>query len=74
MTSPERYFFDIPVYRLPEERYCQEMECYLDGVLFPPDDLRSPSQRERDAVYPNENISIRDHLRKNTAAGGSLTK
>ena len=57
------------MYRLPEEQYYREMECDVDGVLFPSDDPLSPSLRERDATYPNEKNSIRDHLRKKYGGG-----
>ena len=57
-----RHFYDIPVYRLPEERYYRERDEYIDGVLFPKDSPDSQSLREREAADPNYNITIRDHL------------
>lgn len=57
-----RYFYDIPVYRLSEERYYRERETYIDGVLFPENSPYSLSLRERDAADPDCNTTIRDHL------------
>lgn len=59
-----RYFYDIPVYRLPEERYYRERDEYIDDVLFPKDSPYSQSLREREAADPNCNIAIRDHLQR----------
>lgn len=59
-----RYFYDIPVYRLPEERYYRERDAYIDGVLFPNDSPFSQSLREKEAADPNYNIAMRDHLQR----------
>jgi hypothetical protein len=66
-----RYFYDIPVYRLPEDKYYFERDEYIDGVLFPKDDPFSQSMREREAADPNCNIAIRDHLQR--SYGGCWT-
>jgi hypothetical protein len=29
----ERYFLDIPVYRIPEDRYASEMDAWVDAHL-----------------------------------------
>lgn len=57
-----RYFYDIPVYRLPEKRYYRERDEYIEGVLFPKDSPDSQSLRQGEAANPNCNIAIRDHL------------
>ncbi len=58
------YFYDIPVYRLPEDRYYRERDEHIDGVLFPEDSSFSKSRREKEAADPNRYIAIRDHLER----------
>lgn len=62
MTSPERYFFDIPVYRLSEDQYYRELSRHVENALFPASDPTSAAMRERDIAHPQENISMRAHL------------
>lgn len=64
MTSAERYFFDVPVYRLSEERYYRDMAQHIDDVLFPPEDQLSNTLRELDRINPNENDALRGHIAK----------
>ncbi len=66
-----RYFFDIPVYRLPEEAYYSERDDYVDGVLFPKDSPYSQSLREKEVADPHCNVAIRDHLQR--SYGGCWT-
>ncbi len=67
MISSDRYFFDIPVYRLTEEQYYQGMEKYVGRVLFPPDDQISRIGRVIDVGLSDD--SIGDHLRKKYGGG-----
>lgn len=60
MTS--RYFYDIPVYRVPEERYYRECNEYIEGVIYPKGSPHNEAMRSKEAADPNCNISIRDHL------------
>lgn len=69
MTSAERHIFDVPVYRLPEERYYRDMEQHIDGVLFPPKEQLSNTLRELDRINPSENDAARGHIA--TKYGGS---
>lgn len=62
MKTAERNFFDVPVYRVSEEKYYQDMRQHIDKVLFPPEDPFSNTLRELDRTKPNENSFIRSHL------------
>src|SRR4030042_6250190 len=60
-----KYFCDVPVYRLPEERYYEEMNDYINRKMFPgppeDDDMRKVFfSREH-----SQEIGFRDHLRDN---------
>jgi hypothetical protein len=63
-----QYFFDIPVYRLPEERYYRERDKHVEGVVYPEDSPFNEVRREKEAADPHHNIAIRDHLQR--AYGG----
>lgn len=69
MTYAERHFFDVPVYRLCEERYYRDMEQHIDNVMFPPEDQLSNALREMDRINPSENDAARGHVA--TKYGGS---
>jgi hypothetical protein len=59
-----RYFFDLPVYRLPRERYYIERDEFVDKALFPP---KSPGREHllrRDRDNPHVNDDFRDHLER----------
>jgi len=66
-----RYFYDIPVYRLPKEQYYRERDKYTDSVLFPEYSPYSQALRENEAADPNCNLAIRDHLQR--SYGGCWT-
>jgi hypothetical protein len=58
------YFCDLPVYRLPEERYYAERDTYIGQIIFPsgsPDESILGQRERRD---PKANDRIRDHLQK----------
>jgi hypothetical protein len=56
----DMYFFDVPVYRLREDRYYDERDRYIDNAMFPPS---SPySERLREEARKNPNIAFKDHL------------
>lgn len=63
MTT-EQYFFDIPVYRLTEEKYAHEMDHFVDRSIFPPADPISPFLRERELSNSSEYDSLRNRLRR----------
>jgi hypothetical protein len=59
-----KYFFDVPVYRLPEDRYYRERGAYIEGVLFLKDSPYADDLRARDKADPSQNAAIRGHLER----------
>lgn len=57
-----RYFYDLPVYRLPRDKYYSERDKYIDKILFPPDGPVTQELRRRDEENPKANDAIRDHM------------
>jgi len=55
-------FFDVPVYRLPSERYYNERDAYIDRMIFRPNDKSSPWLREYYKVHRDDYIRFHDHL------------
>lgn len=62
MKTAERYFYDVPVYRIAEDRYLEELIRHTEKVLFPADDPLSATLRERDRLNPAENEQLRAHI------------
>lgn len=62
MKAAERYFCDVPVYRVEEDRYLDELIRHTEKILFPADDPLSATLRERDRLYPTENEPLRAHI------------
>jgi hypothetical protein len=59
-----RYFFDLPVYRIDRETYYRQRERHIDAILFPPDSDYSEELRKREKEDPSINVGIRDHLQR----------
>ena len=59
-----RYFFDVPVYRLPEERYYRERDKYIESAIYPEDSPFHEATRAKESADPNRNIAFRDHLQR----------
>ncbi|MEI6545123.1 MAG: hypothetical protein WCL60_16530 [Methylococcales bacterium] len=59
-----RYFFDIPVYRLPEDRYYRERDKYIEGMIYPEGSPFNEAMRTKEAADPHHNIAFRDHLQR----------
>ena len=59
-----RYFYDIPVYRLPDAKYYRERDAYIEDVIYPKDSPFNEALRAKEAADPNCNIAIRDHLQR----------
>ena|SRR5437763_2075027 len=59
-----RYFYDIPVYRISQEKYYSGMDQHIDRVLFPEDSPYSDTLREREKTNRDENIALRHHLHR----------
>lgn len=58
------YFCDLPVYRLPEERYYAERDTFIDQIIFRSGSPDEAILRQRERRDPNVNDGIRDHLQK----------
>ncbi len=59
-----RYFFDVPVYRLPEERYYRERDKSIESAIYPEGSPSNEAMRAKEAADPNHNIAFRDHLQR----------
>lgn len=59
-----RYFFDIPVYRLPEDEYERERDKYIEGMLNPDGSPFNEAMRANEAADPHHSIAFRDHLQR----------
>ena len=55
-----RYFYDVPVYRLPKREYERKRHEYIENTLFPPDLWHRDELIARDKANPNENPGFRD--------------
>lgn len=60
----ERYFLDLPVYRLTEERYYRDRAAFVDVMIFPPDTLDSERRRADEKKNVGSLAGIRDRLEK----------
>lgn len=58
----DRYFFDVPVYRLVEEKYYSDQNRFVEGILFPPDDPNSENRRKKERENPSVHAGARDRL------------
>ena len=59
MTHNVKYFFDIPVYRITEDKYNSECEAYIDEMLFPKDSPHIEQLRALDKADPTRNMVLR---------------
>ena len=58
----DRYILDIPVYRLPEERYNRERDRYIQNLICPKGSSFNDAIRAEETVDANHNIALYDHL------------
>jgi hypothetical protein len=65
---PVRYFLDLPVYRITEDRYYNDRAAFVDRILFPHDASYSEQRRVDEKKNPGSLAGIRDHFEK--AYGG----
>jgi hypothetical protein len=61
---PQRHFYDLPVYRLAEDRYYAERDAYIEAVIFGPGTPEEAVLRERERRDPRANDLIRGHLQR----------
>jgi len=59
-----RYFYDLPVYRLPSDRYYAEREAFIDSTVFLVGTPSETALRERERQNPRVNDGFRDHLER----------
>ncbi len=64
-----KIFFDVPVYRLPEEKYYQEMNKYIERNMFPGSVEHNNNMRAFYSREPGHEVSFREHL--STKFGGA---
>ncbi len=57
-----RIFYDLPVYRLEEDRYYEQQRKYIDDVVFPPDSPFRDDLIARDKDDPHAFEGIKDHV------------
>lgn len=60
----DRYFFDLPVYRLDREVYYRQRAAYVDSIMFTPNSPFSEELRQREAEDRHANVGLRGHLEK----------
>jgi len=58
------YFCDLPVYRLPEQRYYAERNTYIDQIVFRSGSPDEAMLRQRERSDARVNDLIRDHLQR----------
>lgn len=58
------YFFDVPVYRIEEDKYYSERDRWIDQILFPPNDPYSSKRREKELQDRNSLVGSRDCLER----------
>ena len=63
-----RYFYDVPVYRLPREQYYAKRNAHADSILFQVGTPCEATLRRRDKENPRANDALREHLEQ--AYGG----
>jgi hypothetical protein len=63
-----RYFLDLPVYRITEDRYYSDRAAFVDRILFPPDASYSEQRRADEKKNPGSLAGIRDDFER--AYGG----
>ena len=62
-------FFEIPVYRLPQERYYEEMTAYIEKVMYPGPPAHNAGLKRLHEKYPDIKINFEEHIR--AAYGGA---
>lgn len=71
MGMREIYFYDLPVYRLPEKQYYEEREIYIEKALFNSGAPDEALRRQHEKLNPRVNDVFRGYLEG--AYGGCWT-
>jgi hypothetical protein len=58
----DRYFYDVPVYRLTQKNYHTDQDRYIDSILYPANDPITEKLREMHRKDPSSAVAIKDHL------------
>jgi hypothetical protein len=58
----DRYFYDVPVYRLTQEKYHAGLDQYIDDIMYPSNDHMSARRREMHRENPSSAVASRDAL------------
>lgn len=58
------YFFDLPVYRLAEDRYYKERDEHIDTIVFQIGTPHEDHLRDLERQNPHASDMIRDHLQR----------
>jgi len=58
-----KFFFDVPVYRLPEEKYYREMNEYIERNMFPGPVEHNDNMKEFYSREPEQEVSHRELFR-----------
>ncbi|MCC4591111.1 hypothetical protein LL974_08165 [Xanthomonas campestris pv. cannae] len=58
------YFFDVPVYRLPREKYYADRQIYVDSVVYQTGTAGEPFFREQEKNDPSKYVGMRTRLEK----------
>ena len=66
---PINYFFDLPVYRLPESSYYAEFKRYVQEVIFPPGTLQGQYLRKLENSDPS---AFSDVVNRNLEGYGGI--
>lgn len=53
------FFYDVPVYRLPEDNYYKDRDAYVEASMFP-----NPGLREFYASNQDQAVHMQDHLQR----------
>ena len=64
MPDPIKFFYDVPVYRLPADEYYRQRKRYIEDNLFPPNLPYRNELIAEDQADPKPNSFMRDHLAK----------
>jgi len=59
-----RYFFDLPVYRLPRDEYYAARDAHIENSIFRPGTPEEPFLRQQEKSNPHRNDAFRDHLQR----------
>lgn len=60
----EKYFYDVPVYRLSRERYYKDMEKYIKKHMYPGSPNHIKMMEDFHRKEPTQKLALEDRLRK----------